>query len=371
MVQVTQLEDQFLQAIALNGLAPLAGERTVQALYYILRGRKANQTLQDVHIYHLQPYYRLFPRLLKERWEEIVSLLVSRQFLRMIQIDSQKHSFLLTDAGQTALREGREKYSLDRWLAPLQTAAAADRISLFWLRLHLMVQTVSQLLSQDTSFYPVVQQKQVQAWVKRQLETEEGKRRWKEGLFAELFRLLKDFSPDLQQLLVKQFSGAGQTGLTLQQIAYLRQEAPSYLRLKMRSCLALMERQVSSDGGKTFPLLSRLCADQREEQPGLSASAGETYRLLKRQLSVAEIAKIRNLTQNTVEDHLVEIALNCPEWDISPYVTAEAQEKIIAASEELQTSRLRLLKDRLGGDCSYLQIRLALARKRRDNGGQR
>lgn len=364
MLNAIQKEQDFFQTIALSGLAPLAGERTIQALFYIFRGRKANQTLQDVHMYRLHPYYRLFPRLSKEHWEEIVAALEQEGLitLQMINLDGKKLSYQLTRKGEARLQEGKGKYRLDEWTAPFRQITTLEVAGLFWLRLHLMVQTVSHLIAKNMSFFPVVQHRQVQAWVKEQLATEKKRENWTQGLFDELYLLLSDYAPQLQQLIVRQFSGEGQTGATLQQLAYEWQEAPAFLQVKMQHCIARMYQRLQQER-QSFPLLRSACDMAGGADRRLSQSASETYRMIKQQQSIETIAQQRRLTRNTVEDHLVEIALHCPEWDITPYMTLQEQAEILEASKRLSTNRLRLIKDELGHTYSYLKIRLALARK--------
>lgn len=367
MLNVIQKEQDFLQTLALCGLAPLAGERTIQALFYIFRGRKANQTLQDVYIYRLHPYYRLFPRLLKEQWEEIVARMETDGLIRLQSMnqDVKKLSFQLTQKGEAFMRKGKNDYRMDEWTAPFQEIGTLERAGLFWLRLHLMVQTVSQMLHHNMSFFPVVQQRQVQAWVKQQLAVEANRDGWKQGLFGELHRLLSPFPVDLQRLIVQQLSGDGQTGVTLQQLSYEWQEPPAFLQLKMNYCLASMYQQIRLQGRASFSLLASACDVGEGADRRLSQSAGETYRLVKQNKTIEEISRLRRLTPNTVEDHLIEIALHCPEWDTGLFVTKEEQANILQSSERLSTNRLRLIKDQLGAEYSYLKIRLALARKGR------
>jgi uncharacterized protein YpbB len=366
---LTELEQDFVQAVILNGLAPLAGERTIQALYYILRGRKANQTQQDVHLYSLQPYYRMFPRLSKEQWEEKIASLAEKRFIaeRLTDGAVQKPTFTLTERGKEVMAHGREQYKLERWFAPFTSVSVSDRLILFWQRLHLMVQTVSQLIAGDLAFLPVVRDKRVQQWVKQALADAQKRQMWLDGLHDELYALLEPLPVSVQELIVSQFSGAQQVGSTVTQLALCRGEAPSYIQLQFRYGLAESMNRLERDGGVRFPLLSSLNEHSQGKDPRLSESANLTYQLVKRNYSVEEIARIRQIKPGTVEDHLVEIALHCPEWDFSRYVSPSDCERILRVSEELGTVRLRLLKDRLGERYTYLQIRLALAARRGGN----
>jgi uncharacterized protein YpbB len=362
---LAELEHDFMQSVTLNGLRPLAGERTIQALYYILRGRKTNQTLQDVHLFALYPYYRMIPRLLKEDWDKIVAVLLQQGLIRLLPAptEGRKPSFGLTEAGETYAAAGREKYRLEFWFQPFAGTEAAEPLELFWRRLHLLVQTVSHLLANDLSFQPVVQDKQVQQWVKQRLATPELRERWQEHLAEELYRLLEPLPASVQEVVIARFSGAAQTGQTLTQLALHRREAPSYIQLQFRYGLARALEALRDQSGR-FPLLAELAGPSGGKERRLSESAEQTYALLRQGYSVEDIARRRRIKPSTVEDHLAEIALRCPEWDCSRFLPPALAERIVQACEQLGTSRLRVVKDHLGPDVSYLQIRLALARRK-------
>ncbi|MFY0543018.1 helix-turn-helix domain-containing protein [Brevibacillus sp. H7] len=367
---LTLLEKEFLYAVTLNGLAPLAGERTLQSLYYIFRGRKANQTLQDVHLYSLHPYYRMFPRISREAWEENIAFLLSDGLVRLTKGTggSPKPSFALTEQGVAEQQAGRERFRLDYWFTPFSSPTQPEQVSLFWQRLHLMIQTVSQLLANDTGFQPVVQNRQVQQWVKRTLASVEQRLLWQDHLYNELFSLLSALPLNVQELIVRQLSGASQVGSTVTQLALSAGQSPSFIQLQVRFGLAVIVRRLEKEKD-AFPLLSTLIEPTGGKDLRLSESASQTYELVRQHCTLDEIARRRNIKSSTVEDHLVEIALHCPEWDCVEYVSEKEQEEIIRVSERLGTSRLRLLKDSLGPQYSYLKIRLALAlRKGREHG---
>ncbi|MGN7468903.1 helix-turn-helix domain-containing protein [Brevibacillus sp. SAFN-007a] len=357
-------ERELLSKVALNAMIPLANERTLQAAYHILRGRKANQTLQDVHLYNLYPYYRMFPAFSKEDWDKIVATLLQQEYLQQQEGDgtSPKPTFRVTAKGKQAAREAYEKYRFAVWFSPFTQFDLAVRIEPFWQRLHLLVQTVSHMLGNDLGFTPVVTDKSVQLWVKEQLQRQEARALWMDGLSAELYQLWGPLAPEVQKLLVAQLSGKAQVGKTLGQLAKQEQVPRVYLTLLFRYGLAASIQRLMKEA-QAFPLLSRLVTRENKLDPRLSDSAARTYAMVQRGLSKTEIASRRKMKESTVEDHLVEIALRCPEWDESAYLSPETRRLIIAASEELQTSRLRLIKEQVGAAVSYLQIRLALARR--------
>lgn len=364
-------ERDFLCTVALNAMMPLAKERTLQAGFHILRGRKANQTVQDVHLYSLYPYYRLFPRMAKEGWENILSFFRELGYIREITATEEgngKPSFFVTEAGRKFADERYAYYELDKWFQPFGQALPTRSLEIFWQRLHLVVQSISHMLAVEMNFYPVVRDRQIQTWVKRQIGDPAKRERWKQELGEELWRLWEVLPEDVQQLLVAQLSGVSQVGKTIGQLALQRRVAPSFLHVQFRYGLAVSMERVQRESS-SFPLLSHLAEAGGEQAVGLSESAARTYALVQRGLPKEEIARIRRIKESTVEDHLAEIALRCPEWDCSDLLPDELAVQIVRTSEQLGTNRLRLIKDHLQGTVSYLQIRLALAR--RQEGKQR
>lgn len=362
-------EQDFLRVVALNVMIPLANERTLQAAYYILRGRKANQTVQDVHLYNLYPYYRMFPRFSKEDWDKIVSTLLQNGLVEHLEVSTTngKPSFAVTEKGRERASEWRSRYQLDYWLAPFTDSGMAERVELFWHRLHLAVQTISQLLAEDMGFLPVVADKKIQQWVKAQVTIPAVRAQWKQQLGEELYLLWSPLPEEVQALLVSQLSGAAQVGKTLSQLAMQQNESTTYLLLQFRYGLAQSIHRLLAEEA-SFPCLSRIVVQNDKLDLRLTESAARTYTLIQRGLGINQIATTRKIKESTVEDHLAEIALRCPEWDYTSYLSPELGERIIRTSESMQTSRLRLIKDQLGANVSYLQIRLALARRQGESG---
>ncbi|MDH4615973.1 helix-turn-helix domain-containing protein [Brevibacillus sp. AY1] len=359
-------EQDFLLAVALNAMIPLANERTLQAAYYILRGRKANQTLQDVHLYSLYPYYRMFPQLSKENWDKIVSNLLQRKLI--VEIEGagggRKPTFAVTATGLHFAREQFGMYQMHLWLAPFNQSSLTYNTELFWQRLHLLVQTISQMAAASMNFIPVVSDRRIQQWVKMQVGDSRVRSGWKNHLADELYALWAPFPAQVQRLMVAQLSGAAQTGKTLGQLAMQQGESKFYLHVLFRFGLVSSIQRLHQEK-EQFPYLHALVQihDPENGDPRLSESASRTYALIKRGYQKDKIAKLRGIKVSTVEDHLVEMALRCREWDCSDYLHANQAAEIVSASEKLGTSRLRMIKDHLGKDVSYLQIRLALAQR--------
>jgi ATP-dependent DNA helicase RecQ len=93
-----------------------------------------------------------------------------------------------------------------------------------------------------------------------------------------------------------------------------------------------------------------------------SSSSQETLRLFKSGRTVEEICSSRGLKPSTIESHL------CSEWEIHPEeidrdklgITAEVYHKVAEAVSRVGKDRLRPIKDEVGDEVSYLQIKASL-----------
>jgi ATP-dependent DNA helicase RecQ len=99
---------------------------------------------------------------------------------------------------------------------------------------------------------------------------------------------------------------------------------------------------------------------------GLGASARLTLKLFNEGQSVLEIATARGLAISTVEDHLVEAVETGELLDIDRLVSRERQGIIRAATAEVGSPPLlKPIRERLGDDYSYFEIRLVRPMVRR------
>ncbi len=53
-----KMELTFLQTMILFCLQKINGERTIYSIYHLLKGKKSSQTIQDTHLFHLQPLFQ-------------------------------------------------------------------------------------------------------------------------------------------------------------------------------------------------------------------------------------------------------------------------------------------------------------------------
>lgn len=100
--------------------------------------------------------------------------------------------------------------------------------------------------------------------------------------------------------------------------------------------------------------------------PGLTMQ--QTFRMFQDGLNVSEIAEQRKLSQQTIENHLAVFIAN-GELDIHKLVPKDKLDKITEVIKSIgQTNALKPLKDLLGDDFSYGEIKLGVEYYKRGNG---
>ncbi len=106
-------------------------------------------------------------------------------------------------------------------------------------------------------------------------------------------------------------------------------------------------------------------ASQRPKNFAPSVNGGMTYQLtlsLYRQgLSIDEIANERNLKSNTILSHLIELVESGEALDIDRLVQPEHYVVIVDALHQVGDDLLKPVKEYLGDEYSYEEIRLVRA----------
>ncbi|MEK5270497.1 helix-turn-helix domain-containing protein [Aeribacillus sp. FSL K6-8394] len=347
----------YLEGIILYCFQQLKCERSKAAVFHLLKGKKSSQTIQDSIIFHLSNLFGICRELELEEYNHLLNRLVQLSYVKQVKGEF----YMVTMNGERVLQEFlSEKPFPDK----LDGATYNDIGKIFWQRLSLFVQTVSHLVYNHSKFLPITNNGQLLHFVKTYiLQMKETKKNIGNRTFLEMNRLLECLDEKGAILVVNRLSGFKKNGITFEQLAAAANEDPFYLKLMFQAAVIQMVNELQKRSDQ-YPILFGLLRDLIKKHP-LTASAEKTYRLLAEGLGIDEIAAFRKLKRNTIEDHIVEIALNMHDFAFEPYVSKEDVVKIGQAIEKLQTNKLKTVKEYLQDQYSYFQIRLAMAAIRR------
>ena len=346
----------YMDALAFHCLSRLKEERTVYSALHIISGKKTSQTIQDCHLFGLSVFFRTNPNLTREAFDASISRLADTGYIR---IKDAKGNYALNPSGAAALQD----FSLSLGLPKHINGFLYQNSFLTWQRFNLLFQVISNGVHQNKTYLPIQRDIAIQRWVKRFLY---GRAKDFTGLAKdlhdELERIFAEL-PDLHvQVLMMRLSGFHRVGYSVEQISkkmgrdlwhihYLFLDAFHYLLTRAQS------------SPEEFPLLSAVLKEEEKQQSTtLTRSSFATFQFIQKGYGIEEIMGIRKLKRNTIEDHLVEIALHVPDFDVAPYINDELLKDIHSLVGELDTKQLKVLKKHLPDNVAYFQIRLALAK---------
>ncbi|MDJ0658685.1 MAG: DNA helicase RecQ [Crocosphaera sp.] len=120
-------------------------------------------------------------------------------------------------------------------------------------------------------------------------------------------------------------------------------------------------------GDSFVSVIREFCQEQSLPTPLPTSSNMITLQLYQQGLTIPEIAERRNLKESTICTHLAElIEMNQP-IDIDKFITQEKKAMIIKCIQTIGDGSLTPLKNHLGDDYSYNELRLVRAWYRREN----
>lgn len=342
----------LLAGIILKSSLQFNKNRTSSAIYHLITGKRSIQTVQDAHIYQLKKFYGINRSLQKRDFDMEVNTLVSEQLLNL----DEAMCCSVTAKGDDWLKEHDEVLNFDDFDGLHYHAASP----VFSERLLLLIQTLSNSCNNHYSFIPVIDKTPILHWVKivfKQLK--QNKESYSNQLHHDLHKLLNTFSDEEASIYVDRFSGYNHYGKSKDQLAKDFQKDKLDIPF-------IIERMNHSMLNKIFmeahalPAIGLLIKDLRNKQ-FITNSARKTYQLLLENTSVNWISKIRGLKENTVYDHVVEVALFTHDFPIEQYVPELQQRQILAAIHNESTNKLKAIKQMVDPEISYFQIRLVLA----------
>ncbi|MCM3566755.1 helix-turn-helix domain-containing protein [Neobacillus mesonae] len=338
-----------LESIILYCLKQLNKERTVYSIYHLLNGKKSSQTIQDAHLFNLKKFFGIMDVLTRETFNQRIETLLNQKLIYKVK----DQTFFPTPSGDLFLKNNPLLRELNGWeFHQLST--------LFWERLSLLIQVASNFEYHETNYVPIQKNKDVHIWLKSTLkDMKVSKNKMASQIYAELLDCFSENKGLDPSVLVYRLTGYQQIGLTGTQLAQkLSMSYYDYYLQFVHIIHFMMETlRVNPD---RFPVLSFLYNGLIKSNE-LTQSSKKTWQLLTKGYSLEHIAQIRQLKLSTIEDHLVEIALNIDRFSIHEYVDPNLQDEILRSSKSAGSRQLKLIKAMVTR-ASYFQIRLVLAK---------
>ncbi|WP_246942273.1 helix-turn-helix domain-containing protein [Bacillus pinisoli] len=342
---------KYLYFIILYGLEKINGERSIFSIYHLYKGKRSSQTIQDAKLFQLELLFGVIPGLKRDVLEAAIKELSNTAMIAQ----NEKESFIVTNKGKEYLQTFSLPQGLSGWRFSGDT-------KVFWERLSLTIQCLSYLIHHEPRFIPINRDQNILQWVKLFLRRQAVSREQVAShLYDELYSILFKLDEKQSMIFVYKLTGINRVGSTNDQIANMLEMDVVQVSIYFQSVLHELLHQVEKFP-TDFPLLAQLATTITNKTVPLTQSTTKTLELLMIGKSVEEIASIRLLKKNTIEDHIVEIALMNPSFDISPFLDEEKYVTILECIQTVKSNQLKLIKQHLPVEASYFEIRLALAK---------
>ncbi|MEN2449034.1 helix-turn-helix domain-containing protein [Bacillus sp. JR_15] len=346
----------YLDVMLMDSVYKLNGERSISAVYHLFKGKKSSQTIQDASLFELSRYFGCYPGFTRDQLNRSALKLEEKHYIRKTD-----ETLSITGAGQQMLHQ---HFSEKPMPAYFHGAKYHDKAKMLWMRLSLLVQVLSHHMAGSHQYVPIQRDVSVQSWTKSFLKQHQQKSKLSEELHHELEKLLMNLSDQEALIFVYSLTSHERIGRTYQQMAEWMKEDVWYVYLLFWNVLHYFIQ--SAQKGEA-PTLQKLVGDL-EFKRVLTTSTHKTLELVQKGFDIEQIAHIRSLKKATIEDHIVELSIHEPSFSIDPYVSIKEQREILAVARELQTNKMKLIKEKLEHPFTYFQIRLVLTRMVKANG---
>ncbi|MGJ5711908.1 helix-turn-helix domain-containing protein [Staphylococcus auricularis] len=295
--------------------------KTEKSVYNILYGKKSHQTFFDACSQRLMSLYHILPELKYTTFESMIS--------------TQNEDSM--DVSEKIKIHPRFSY---------------DSLSLTFKALQLLIQTVSHVERNNKTFMPLTEQAVIQKGVK-QLFYYIQNNALVSAFIDELYQLFKHLDEQQEQSVLHYYlQGYEEAMYTRQQISLIEGlDETEVFRLEYNS---LVEMMYELEDVSRYPILNQLIV-----YPPLSYNTNETYMHLQQGKTMDQIARLKHVKINTIEDHILELFIKGYISDYTPYVSNEQLTQFKNYYFEQPTLRLREYKEMMD-ELDYFQIKLLI-----------
>lgn len=344
-----------LHYVMLRSLSMMQGERTMNGIIHILRGKRSAQTIQDISLFNMD---RL-AAILKHETNSIIDHGVQDLYNKRLIEETQNKGVILSEQGKRELEELSNLYAIPLKFHGLKYEWNTSSL-VFWGKLSLLIQTISYMKEKKRSFIPVSNDREVQMKVKELMKKYLNNiDQLGDQLYAEIESILDNKLEKEATLFVNRLTSIFRTGRTFDQLSFMYCYDRLYTAIVFRSILHDMMTLVRGSGDQ-FPVLFSLLTVEDCES-AITNTSVVTKKLFKNGYSIDQIAKRRNLKLSTIEDHIVELSIHDIEFNFDDFITFYQLQEIKKQINRLNTKKLKIIKDSLGDQYTYFQIRLAIS----------
>lgn len=291
-------------------------ETNTSQILHVLRGKRTPSMFYLVEINHWHHGFSIDKKIKRSKIKDIINTLVNKDYL----IKKQK-GYLLSDIGKEKLTEYFENNYF-----PLKTVSFSNinLVTPFWERIQLFTQVFSEYSYQNNQYLPIIKNPNHQENVRQLFQAaneniETVFNQWVKEQ-RHLFERIDNRQADV---IINFLTGHDRIGKTRIQVRKKLGMQVDEFNFYFRDILEELIELIRHNRRK-FPLHYQLLIQINEEFfLGLSQSTYQSYQLLKQGANIQQIAKKRHIKENTVKEHLLEMAFILADFPIQRFVSKE------------------------------------------------
>ena len=346
--------------ILLDCIVKLNGERTLSNIYHLLSARKSSQTLQDRNIFNVSAYFGIYRTLKRANFDQAIQLLRDENMITVTE-DQVSH---ITDEGYNWYLQ-QEKNSDLLFLNGSRFEPHATELG---KTLQLFIQLVTHMHMNDYRFVPIIESTETQRFIKyiwhhNEFSTEQ----LLSMVYQDLYAILDTFPENHAACFVDCLTTRKFIGLNNYQLATMHQISVHEVHIIFQNIIHYICDQIQNK--HTFQFIDQLYRLVPHTKD-ITNSAALTLNYMTKGYSIDEIAVLRQLKNNTIMDHIIEIAYVYPQLDWKPYVSEDEYLFIKQMINRAETKKLKIIKSYLPDTISYFQIKLVLALEKNNKVGE-
>lgn len=308
-------------------------------LLHIFQGKRTPSMFYLAEINGWHHAFAQFKYITIEEIEAIIQRLLKKEL-----IVSEDKGYVITQNGLDTM----EEYFSEHYFPQLKRFTNLTIRTEFWARFQLFVQSFSEMSYQNKQYSPVIKHPQHQENVRLLFQQFPERReallsKW----IAEQTFLFEQLEVSRANVLAAQLTGHHKIGETKSQMQeQLEMENIEFLFYHQDTVEELL--QIIQNNSDELVLLNAIVHQLHEETNyGLSSSTNLSYQLLQQGNDISSIANRRQLKENTVREHILEMAFVLKDFPISPFVPTSIYEKVVVGFEQHEDYSYREAKEDL------------------------
>src|SRR5690625_3679930 len=132
-------------------------ERTIYSIFYLLKGKRSIQTVQDAHLFNLTSYYGIYKKISLHEYDVILQNLLDEQ---KINYNDTTHTYFITKKGESYIREDNHSQV---FLSGMKYNNVAPS---FYKRILLFIQVWSNSNRLNQRYMPIIEDIQTENFIK-------------------------------------------------------------------------------------------------------------------------------------------------------------------------------------------------------------